>query len=505
MANYRLDRNAYGDLGDGDEVPVIDRPSSLDNVRAKTKAALETIYLGDAAKQSPRQRDTEIEDMATDEFNLASTIAEAALKERAKDAAATLMAKVQLENQGPIAQHTARSASQKIQDEYAGWDAALKAKAEAAEAAEIQAARKKLFADRRLDISKAEIGKDIPFDKSIYGDLGDGDEVPSPEFMANYRLDRNAYGDLGDGDEVPVELVREADALQAAREKRGADYRLSLNDLTGGVYGDLGDGDEVPVEVRAAQLLNRSSPSTQKTSLFTTVDSAIANGAARANAGNGERALSGLLSSEILGQQSVSSGWDRFFKILSKMGARNDVSVVQDFIMGNMDVTADEAAVYANLVKQSNLAEDREIKRENLALSRQREERAIRDAAERQATNKQRLGLAAWPNTKVAIEQVQDAIEAGLESGDIASGETEWLKNFLNLDSNKKTALAMTDAVLTLLRKSAGDGTGMTIVQAANKVVDEKKKAMGSATDSQSPTLKDVGKWNIDGKVIDKR
>jgi len=202
-----------------------------------------------------------------------------------------------------------------------------------------------------------------------------------------------------------------------------------------------------------------------------------------AKADHGERSiLAGLLTNapgEIMGSQPVSGGWDRFFKILSKMGARNNVSLVQDFIMGNLDVTKDEAAVYANLVKQQNLEADRRLKREDLSLRRAANEQRIAAEEQRLSIARERLAMSTWPNTKATIERVQNAIAAGLEDGAIKGGDRSW-RTYIGAGKNEAISKEMTDRVLAILRDSAANGTDMSIVDAANQ-------AVGSSSSSNAP------------------
>jgi hypothetical protein len=212
-----------------------------------------------------------------------------------------------------------------------------------------------------------------------------------------------------------------------------------------------------------------------------------------AKSDHGERSiLAGLLTNspgEIMGSQPVSGGWDRFFKILSKMGARNNVSLVQDFIMGNLDVTKDEAAVYANLVKQQNLEADRRLKGEDLSLRRAANEQRIAAEQQRLSISRERLAMSTWPNTKATIERVQDAIAAGLEDGSIKGGETSSWKNFFGLGNNEKLTKEVTDRVLAILRDSVANGTDMSIIDAANQAVgSSSSKAPTGGTDLSSVT-----------------
>ena len=86
--------------------------------------------------------------------------------------------------------------------------------------------------------------------------------------------------------------------------------------------------------------------------------------------------LAGLLSGNPRQSFEPSSGWDRLFKIMARMGATGGVSPLQDFIRGNVALTTQEAASAKEFadrqVKERDLAQRRADQDERMGMERER-------------------------------------------------------------------------------------------------------------------------------------
>jgi len=164
--------------------------------------------------------------------------------------------------------------------------------------------------------------------------------------------------------------------------------------------------------------------------------------------------LAGLLMGNPRQSFEPSSGWDRLFKIMARMGATGGVSPIQDFIRGNIALTDQEALT-------SQQFADRQLKSEDLAQRRA-------DQAERLGMERERLNLAkktfdrggipeAPPLNSTTIEGMITVLETMKGQGQIDYDDltSHWLElGFGSRPSEKDVLRAIAVAAISIRQRN---------------------------------------------------
>jgi hypothetical protein len=189
---------------------------------------------------------------------------------------------------------------------------------------------------------------------------------------------------------------------------------------------------------------------------------------------------------------TASTGWDRLFKIMSRMGATGGVSPVQDFIRGNIALSNQEAAAAQNyqerMIKERDLAERRADRDERLRLEKERLELAKEGAALR-GLESQYIGRTKTDQDNVTA-QILSYIQAVNLSEYADKLDGTWIERRVGMGlSNEEIAEGLTLSVIEIYNRAIANNTPITIEQAieqaATKPGDESSgNASGIRSDS---------------------
>ena len=189
---------------------------------------------------------------------------------------------------------------------------------------------------------------------------------------------------------------------------------------------------------------------------------------------------------------TASTGWDRLFKIMSRMGATGGVSPVQDFIRGNIALSNQEAAAAQNyqerMLKEKDLAERRADRDERLRLEKRRVELA-EEAAALRGLESQYIGRTKTDQDNVTA-QILSYIQAGNLSEYADKLDGTWIERRVGMGlSNEEIAEGLTLSVIEIYNRAIANNTPITIEQAieqaATKPGDESSgNASGIRSDS---------------------
>ena len=166
---------------------------------------------------------------------------------------------------------------------------------------------------------------------------------------------------------------------------------------------------------------------------------------------------------------TASTGWDRLFKIMSRMGATGGVSPLQDFIRGNIALSNQEAAAAQNyqerMIKEKDLAERRADRDERLRLEKRKVELA-EDAAAQQGLESQYIG-----QTKTGQDNVTARILAYIQAGNLSEYADKLDSTLIGRQvgyglSKEEIAKGLTLSVIDIYNRAIANKTPITIEQA---------------------------------------
>ena len=166
---------------------------------------------------------------------------------------------------------------------------------------------------------------------------------------------------------------------------------------------------------------------------------------------------------------TASTGWDRLFKIMSRMGATGGVSPLQDFIRGNIALSNQEAAAAQNyqerMIKEKDLAERRADRDERLRLEKRKVELA-EDAAAQQGLESQYIGQTRTDQDNVKA-QILSYIQAGNLSEYVDKLDSTWAERQVGRGlSKEEIAEGLTLSVIEIYNRAIANKTPITVEQA---------------------------------------
>ena len=166
---------------------------------------------------------------------------------------------------------------------------------------------------------------------------------------------------------------------------------------------------------------------------------------------------------------TASTGWDRLFKIMSRMGATGGVSPLQDFIRGNIALSNQEAAAAQNyqerMIKEKDLAERRADRDERLRLEKRKVELA-EDAAAQQGLESQYIGQTKTDQNNVKA-QILSYIQAGNLSEYVDKLDSTWAERQVSRGlSKEEIAEGLTLSVIEIYNRAIANKTPITVEQA---------------------------------------
>tara|TARA_R110002020_G_scaffold33980_4_gene103165 strand:- start:11859 stop:13430 length:1572 start_codon:yes stop_codon:yes gene_type:complete len=207
------------------------------------------------------------------------------------------------------------------------------------------------------------------------------------------------------------------------------------------------------------------------------------------------------------GGYEPSTGWERFFKILSGMGGRSGVSIAQDVILSNQALQAREGAA-------AKAALERRLKAEDLAQKRRMENERLKIAQENLAINQNRnrreeLDKFKWGKTKDDQGRVAILIRQVMEEGNLGKNLKKyiddfgkgWFELFSKGDFTKEQlAAALTGHVTIEHNKAIDKGEEIPIRTAIERALSNLRETNKNAT-NKVPSIANTTNLKIENQV----
>jgi len=254
----------------------------------------------------------------------------------------------------------------------------------------------------------------------------------------------------------PVEFYKVNREL-ITRPKEEGGWGLSGAELVA-LFPHLGQINNPPVDPPVQPTSNNTQSVGTTDNAVNTADNAVKTGMDAANTIQSTKAenniLAGLLSGNPRQSFEPSSGWDRLFKIMARMGATGGVSPLQDFIRGNVALTTQEAASAKEFA-------DRQVKERDLAQRRADQDERIGIERERLSLAKKTFERGGIPKAPPLNSKTIDAMISVLKTmkgqGQIDYGDltSHWLElGFGSRPSEKDVLRAIASAAISIRQRN---------------------------------------------------